>query len=177
MKKLVFVGIITIIILVSLATGCTEEDEKDEEEEEEEELPDLGSAPGFTLTSIDKVEFSLSDFEGKVVILDFMATWCGPCKSEMIHLKDVYYNYSESEVQIISIDTDESESDMTLYNFSIDWGEDWIYAIDRTGDVEQDYSISNIPKLVLIDKQGNIRYEKVGITTYEDLSSMIDQLL
>lgn len=180
MKKLVFVGIIGMIILVSIAAGCTEEDKEKEEEEEEEELPDLGSAPGFTLTSIDNETFSLSDFEGKVVILDFMATWCEPCKDEMEHLKEVYNNYAESKVQIISIDVTEAETNDQLRKFKEDYGDDWIYAIDTEGDVENDYSVGSIPVIVLIDQDGDIRFEYVGSdenTNYEALSSMIDSLL
>ncbi len=180
MKKVVFVGIIVMIILVSLAVGCTEEDKEKEEEEEEEELPDLGPASGFTLTSIDNETFSLSDFEGKVVILDFMATYCEPCKTGMGHLKEVFKNYDESDVQIISIDVAESETNDMLRDFKDDYGDDWIFAIDTEGDVEDDYSVGSIPQIVIIDQNGDIRFEHVGIgedTNYEALSSMIDSLL
>ncbi|UCE74917.1 MAG: TlpA family protein disulfide reductase [Methanomassiliicoccales archaeon] len=179
MKKLVFIGIIVMIILISIASGCTDEGDDEEEEEEEEELPDLGSAPGFTLTSIDNDTFSLSDFEGQVVILDFMATWCGPCKTEMEYLKDVYDNYDESDVQIISIDIDETETNDMLRDFKDDYGDNWLYAIDTYGDVEKDYldPSDGIPYEYIIDQNGDIRYKHEGKhDSYEDIASIIDRL-
>jgi thiol-disulfide isomerase/thioredoxin len=173
MKKLVFIGIIVMMILVSIAAGCTEEDDK----EEEEELENLGAAPNFSLTSIDEEDFSLKDYRGQVVILDFMATWCEPCKTEMGYLKQVYSNYPKSQVQIITIDIDETETDDMLYNFSVKWGDDWIYAIDTDNEAEEDYSVSKIPVIVIIDQQGDIRHKHVGESDYETLSSKIDKLL
>jgi thiol-disulfide isomerase/thioredoxin len=176
MKKLIFIGITVTLIMASLTTGCLNGDDKDKEEE----LPNLGAAPNFTLTSIDNDTFSLNDFEGKIVILDFMATWCGPCKQEMGHLKDVYNNYGKSQVQIISIDIDETETDEMLRDFAETWGDDWLYAIDTEGDVEDDYLSpgDGIPYEYIIDQNGDIRYKHEGKhENYEALAELIDKLI
>jgi peroxiredoxin len=133
-------------------------------------------APKFTVKDIDGNTVKLSDYRGKVVVLDLMATWCGPCIVEMGHLKDVYNNYSSSEVVIMSIDIDQTESNDVIRKFKEDYGDDWIFASDIDG-VEEKYHVQFIPTMVVIDKDGGISYQNVGITTSEKLSEEIDKLL
>lgn len=170
MKKIIFLGIVALIILISLASGCLEEDGNGEEPGE--------PAPSFTLTSIDNITFSLSDFEGKVVILDFMYVACQYCDDEMGHLKEIYSNYGSNQVVIITIDILDSDTEQGLRDFKNQYGDDWIYAFD-TDNLKSKYQVSGVPKVVIIDKEGNIAFQKVGYleSDYETLSSEIDELL
>lgn len=160
-------------MITTVFTGCTDDGDGNGEEK-------LDPAPDFTLTDIDGNEFSLSDYEGKVVILDFMATWCDPCKNAMDDLKDIYANYDSSEVVIMSIDIDEDENDTMLRDFKDTYGDDWIYAVDYQNDVDAKYDINdNIPVTVIVNKQGKIAFRKLGYqpTNYETLTAEIDKLL
>ena len=157
MKKIVLYGIVLIMIMAVMA-GWTEYDNEEEEEDE------LDPAPDFELTSIDGDTFKLSDYEGKVVILDFMATWCGPCKEAMSFIKTVFNDYPSSQLQIISIDIDESENDTMLRDFKDEHGDDWLFAVDTTNAVDNSYDItgSGIPVLIIVNQDGDIAFRHVG---------------
>jgi cytochrome c-type biogenesis protein len=172
MKKLFIFGIAMILMMTVLA-GCTEDDNGDEEEEEELEL-----AQDFTLTDIDGNTFSLSDYEGKVVVLDFMATWCIPCQEGMDDLKKVFNNYDDSKVVIITIDADEEENDTQLRNFKDTYGDEWIYAVDYNNDADAKYNVTGYPTLFIINKKSEIAYmNDKGSADYSTLKTEIDKLL
>ena len=166
MKKIV---IATTMILALIVSGCLNGDDGGEEE-------NLEPAPDFTLTSIEGDIFSLSDFRGKVVILDFMYVNCSGCITEMEHLKEIFSNYDDNDVVIITIDIIEYESEDELRWFKDEYGDDWICAID-IDDVGTKYGVYAVPVLVIVDKEGNIAYEHLGVSDYETLSSEIDELL
>ncbi|MEE9150370.1 MAG: TlpA disulfide reductase family protein [Thermoplasmata archaeon] len=170
MKKLIILGITLGLILTSLISGCLDGEDGEDGEE-------LEPAPDFTLTSIDGDAFSLSDYLGKVVVLDFMFVNCSGCIKEMEHLKDVFSNYDSNKVVIITIDILEDDTEDELRWFKDEYGDNWIYAIDLDNSVQNDYSISAVPVLVIVDKEGDIAYEHLGVSDYETLSSKIDKLL
>jgi len=133
------------------------------------------TAPDFTLTDIDGNTFSLSDHRDHVVIMDLMATWCGPCITEMGHLRQIYGNYSASEVVIMSIDVDPTESDEMIRQFKTNYGDDWIFVSGPNVGVT--YEAFYIPTMYIVDQQGRIAYKNVGVTSASTLASEIDKLL
>lgn len=133
------------------------------------------NAPEFTLTDTNGNTFSLSDFRGKVVVLDFMATWCGPCEEEISDLKVVQQNFG-NDVVIISIDVDTSETIGELETFKDEHGATWRFAID-TANISPEYGVTAIPHLVIIDKNGNVRFTHIGTTSSSTLINEINGLL
>ena len=116
----------------------------------------------FTLVDTEGREFSLSDFRGKYVLLDFFAIWCGPCKMEIEHLKDLKDQLGD-EVVIISIDVDPEETEQQIKDYQKVNGMDWIVAKD-TEFLSMPYRVTGLPTLVLIDPSGNIINTYVGVT-------------
>jgi peroxiredoxin len=173
MKKIILLGI-TLIMITTVFAGCTDDGNGNGNGGEE-----LETAPNFSLTDIDGNDFKLSDYRGKVVILDFMATWCNPCIDVMDDLKDIFANYDASDVVIMSIDKDEDENDSMLRDFKESYGDDWIYAVDYDNDVDAKYNVTDIPVTVIVNKEGKIAYRKLGYssTDYETLTAEIDKLL
>jgi thiol-disulfide isomerase/thioredoxin len=119
----------------------------------------------FTLTDIDGNEFSLRDFTGKVVLLDFMATWCGPCKISMPGLVALYEELGD-RVEIVSITVSPaSDSESMLRAWKVDWGAGWIHARDSADPpVSQTYKVTAIPTYVIIDRKGVEKFRHVGVT-------------
>lgn len=135
------------------------------------------TAPDFELTDIDGKGFSLVDYRGSIIILDFMADSCQPCHYEIEHLKEVHYNYSSKGVEIISIGVDNSESAEQLNNNVKEAHDcDWRFAAGGAG-VGNNYDIEAIPTIYIIDKQGVISYENTGLTDYSTLSYELDKLV
>lgn len=130
-------------------------------------------APNFV--DVNDNSFSLTGHRDNVVVLDMMATWCGPCITEMDHLKELYANYSAQGVVIMSIDIDPTESDEMIRQFKSGYGGDWIFASGP--EVGISYQIMYIPTIYIIDKQGIIAYKNVGVTDYSTLLSEINKLL
>lgn len=135
-----------------------------------------GIAPDFTLTDIDGNTFSLNDFRGMIVLLDFFATWCGPCRGEMPHLKAVQDEFRK-ELVVISISVDpDYDSVERLKQFRQDYNISWILARDTTN-VHSLYNVSAIPTLYIVDQDGYIRFYQIGLTEEHVLAIEVGKLL
>lgn len=135
----------------------------------------LPSGEGYALTDINGNTFRLSDFRGKVVIIDFMATWCPPCREEISHLRAIGERYGD-QVVIISVGVDPNESRETLKRFADNFNITWRIAPCPT-DMVEDYSIKFLPTLVILDGNGDTRFTHVGLTDEATLIPEIDQLI
>lgn len=143
-----------------------------------DELEHQGSlAPDFSLTDLEGNPFQLSDFRGKVTVIDFMATWCNPCRREMPHYQTIWEKYGRDEVILLSIDVDTRESEETLRAFIQEFPyASWIWARD-TANLLEVYQVMSIPKTVIIDQEGYLVREYIGVTDASTFIEIIDQLL
>ena len=117
--------------------------------------PTSGPAPDFTLMTLDGQPFKLSDQKGKVVIINFWASWCGPCRTEAPALESLYEQYKDKDVEFIGItyadDPKDSQAFMAEYGMSYPVAED-----GKSNVSKQLYHIQGVPETFVIDKQGNI---------------------
>lgn len=121
-----------------------------------------GSAPDFTLPDIDGKNVSLTDFSGKVIILDFWATWCSPCRSEIPHFVELYNTYKDKGLVIIGIDVDSREDSSVLKPFAAKYGITYPLLLG-TEQVENLYGgIQSIPTTFIIDRNGDTTQKFVG---------------
>jgi len=125
-------------------------------------------ATDFTLVDIEGNTFTLSNCSAKVILIDFFATWCGPCNDEIPVLKSLYDEYSRDQLEIISIS---SESESILQDFAQQQNMEWIVACDTAG-VFSDYGVTYIPRTFLVDAEGYTRYDHTGWSGAGDESEL-----
>jgi peroxiredoxin len=121
-------------------------------------IPKGEISPKWTLEDPRGISHSISDYRGKIVILDFWATWCGPCRQQMPQLQKIHEKFSENELAVVGISTWENGNPkhfMEKNNFT--------YQLLLDGDtVANKYNISGLPTLYVINQNGKIIYSKVG---------------
>jgi len=135
-------------------------------------------APNFTLVDINGEQFSLSDHLGKVVLLDFFTTWCGPCIIEIEHLKGLYDEYSPDQLVILSISVDPYTDTVQILQNFVQQNKEMTWAVARdTDNVAYKYGVSPIPHLVIVDAEGYKRHSHIGLTSESTLGTEIDSLV
>jgi len=130
-------------------------------------------APPFTLTSIGGPRFSLGDYQGKVVVLTLVSTWCNLCNDEMKELTKLRQAYPE--LTIVTVAVDPTDTNETLRSFKERYHADWLFARD-TDNVFSKYTTypAVIPTIVIITPQGEISFRKPGFVPLEELKSAVE---
>lgn len=140
----------------------------------------VDAATDFTLRDIDGKEVSLSGLRGKVVVLSFWATWCGPCKEEMPHLFEMHKKYGEQGLVILSISTDDARSASKVKPFIVKMGYTFPVLLDRDSTVVGAYNpAKTLPYTVVVDRAGNVVHRVTGYNPGDEaaLEQMLQPLL
>ncbi|MGQ9628898.1 MAG: TlpA family protein disulfide reductase [bacterium] len=116
-------------------------------------FPRRVEAPDFALESISGQEVKLSDFRGKVVFLNFWATWCPPCRAEMPSMERLHRKFDGEDFAILAVDIQESAK--TVRKFVNDFGLTFTVLLDTRGRVASQYGVRGIPATFIIDREGN----------------------
>jgi len=132
-------------------------------------------APDFTLRALsDGSERALSDAAGKVVLIDFWATFCGPCIQEIPNLLQCFHKYNAKGFEVISITLDESQeqAESLVKRAKIPWRQ--VMNGEDDDDLTKEYFVPTIPAMYIVNQEGNIAYVDLR---GEDLRKALDKLL
>ena len=117
-------------------------------------------APNFRVTTLDGQTVTMDDLRGKVVLVDFWATWCGPCNAELPHVKEIAARYAGRPLVILSVSSDKDEAKWKQFIGA--HGMTWLQARDSDQSIAEMFGIESIPHYFTIDTDGILQTEQLG---------------
>lgn len=129
-------------------------------------------APAFTLKNLEGVDVSLSDYKGKIVLLNFWATWCGYCDMEMPDLQK--FDLENEDLVVLAIDVQEDRD--TVEEYITKGGYTFEVVLDQDGSLAQTYLVSGYPTSYFIDEEGLLIGAVPGMMTYEQMNEVLTSI-
>lgn len=136
-----------------------------------------GAVPDFTLRSNQGTNIRLQELRGEVVMLNFWASWCGPCRQEMPLMNDIYAKYKDLGFTILAVNVDENQADADRFLDAVPVDFPTLY--DSESKVSEMFEVDAMPTTVMIDRDGNKRFLHRGYKPgYEnDYAKQVKQLI
>lgn len=129
-------------------------------------------APDETMTHLDGSAMTLADYRGKVVVMNFWATWCGPCVEEM----PMFQEYQDQYPQMVMLGVDLEETPEKVNAFIEQLRLTYTIVLDQKGDMGRTLRVSFLPTTIFIDEKGEIRFRHYGIMTPEQMDYYLETL-
>lgn len=134
-------------------------------------------APDFELKDLEGNTVKLSDYRGSIVLLNFWATWCPPCKVEMPHMEKFYQDNKDKGVVVLAVNLATIEkNDADVYAFAEEYGLGMSIPLDSEGLLKQQYRVTAYPTTYFIDKEGIIKQKYPGAINYEIMEKTVQQM-
>ncbi len=137
-------------------------------------VQDLGRAPDFAIKTLDGEQLSLSDYRGRPLVVNFWASWCGPCRDEAPDLVKVHKEY-EDRIAFVGIINQDEEA--AVRDFVKEFGIEYENGMDIGGKSSAAYQVTGIPTTVVIDAKGGLRARWLGAIPPKVLRSYIEGVL
>jgi peroxiredoxin len=126
------------------------------------------AAPDFTLTDLDGKTQRLSDYRGKVVLINFWATWCPPCRRELPSMQRLWQRLKDKGFAMLALDVGEEEDAILPFLFSTGVEITFPVLLDKPGQLINAWPVRALPTSFLLDREGRIVYRAVGGREWDD---------
>ena len=160
MKRYIGLGIVFVLMGLVIWQFVNEKDVKVSKENPESEGRAI-VATDFTLPRLSGEDFTLSQTRGKMTIINFWASWCGPCKMEAPHLQEFYEEYSD-RVEIVAVNITSKDKPRDAATFAKQYGFTFPVLLDESGEVSTMYGAFVIPTTIFLNEKGEIIHEYAG---------------
>lgn len=132
-----------------------------------------GKAPDFTLSDVSGKKVTLSELRGKVILVEFWATWCPPCKDAVPEMNKLYEKYKGKDVQVLAISVDQGGDVVSKLNsFIREHRVNYPVLVDDKK-VNVSYGVANVPVAFIVDKEGKVAKKHIGFM--DELAERISQ--
>jgi thiol-disulfide isomerase/thioredoxin len=136
-------------------------------------------AHDFNLQNMDEEDIRLSDYRGKVILINFWATWCPPCVREMPSMERLKQKMSADDFAVLAVNQMEDPDDVFAFTGQLELDPTFDILFDTDSEVSRYYAVRGLPTTYLIDKKGNIRYRAVGgrLFDHAEVIAIINDLI
>jgi len=147
MRKFIATALVVSCVALSLAAG-----------------PTVGKPlPKFKLTGLDGAAISNASLKGKVVLIDFWASWCGPCKQASPLMQKLHAKYSGKGLVVIGFNTDDENSKTITSAYAKEHKYSYKFAVNAAS-LAQSWNVTGIPRFILVGRNGNVAWDNVGFS-------------
>ncbi|MGG0938631.1 TlpA disulfide reductase family protein [Brevibacillus centrosporus] len=170
MKKLLVVLIIIVLAVLAFYNNQSKKGTLDQ-------IPKVGfSAPNFSLTALDKQTYGIAGERDKPVIINFWASWCGPCRQEAPDLKAVYEKYQD-KLDFYAINMTSNDDLESAKLFVKEFAFQFPILLDEKGTISDQYQVISIPTTYFIDRNGIIKHKIIGATDRGSFEQYVKELV
>ena len=165
------VRLMPLVGLLALLVGCAAATSRPA-------TPAVGAAaPDFALPALDGATVRLSELQGRVVIVNFWASWCPPCVNETPRLVRWHEQYGASGLAVVGVDTLYQDSRDAVEAFTKERQVSYPVLLDDVGDISRQWQARQLPRSYVIDREGVVRFVRIGELTERDFAEQILPLL